>query len=303
MSMITRCPECSTQFKVVADQLRIADGWVRCGQCSHVFDGSANLQSELEAQSPEVVPERAEWENFSYNEAAMQAALAVDEPVSELPPPSQLPDLDEALMPDASPVLGDEPESAMPVPELSLAQGSLESESMGDAQVSFVRAAQRQAFWARPALRWSLALTSLVLALGLVLQVVWYERDQIAAIEPSTLPWLQALCQPVGCSMAPLKRIDAISVDSSAFNRVRGDVYRLQVTLKSSASTELALPALELTLTDLHDEPVLRRVLLPAEFAAGVVTIAAGAELPSSMTVSVVGTSRIAGYRVLAFYP
>ncbi len=38
MSQITRCPACSTQFKVVADQLRISDGWVRCGHCAEVFE-------------------------------------------------------------------------------------------------------------------------------------------------------------------------------------------------------------------------------------------------------------------------
>jgi predicted Zn finger-like uncharacterized protein len=34
MSLITRCPACGTMFKVVPDQLRISEGWVRCGQCS-----------------------------------------------------------------------------------------------------------------------------------------------------------------------------------------------------------------------------------------------------------------------------
>jgi predicted Zn finger-like uncharacterized protein len=46
MSLITRCPACETLFKVVPDQLRISDGWVRCGQCEEVFDASRNLLSE-----------------------------------------------------------------------------------------------------------------------------------------------------------------------------------------------------------------------------------------------------------------
>ena len=44
MSQTTRCPSCSTLFKVVADQLRISDGWVRCGHCKQVFDASQHLQ-------------------------------------------------------------------------------------------------------------------------------------------------------------------------------------------------------------------------------------------------------------------
>ena len=43
MSQITRCPECQTRFKVVDDQLRISDGWVRCGKCKTVFDALAHL--------------------------------------------------------------------------------------------------------------------------------------------------------------------------------------------------------------------------------------------------------------------
>lgn len=54
MSQITRCPFCSTAFKVVADQLRISDGWVRCGQCKEVFDASAHLQM---AQPEHLMPE------------------------------------------------------------------------------------------------------------------------------------------------------------------------------------------------------------------------------------------------------
>ncbi|MGH8805141.1 MAG: zinc-ribbon domain-containing protein, partial [Polaromonas sp.] len=29
MSLITRCPACGTMFKVVTDQLKVSQGWVR----------------------------------------------------------------------------------------------------------------------------------------------------------------------------------------------------------------------------------------------------------------------------------
>ncbi|MBL0945590.1 MAG: zinc-ribbon domain-containing protein, partial [Hydrogenophaga sp.] len=44
MSFTTRCPACGTVFRVVADQLKISDGWVRCGHCSDVFDATIHLQ-------------------------------------------------------------------------------------------------------------------------------------------------------------------------------------------------------------------------------------------------------------------
>ncbi|MEK7490267.1 MAG: zinc-ribbon domain-containing protein, partial [Pseudomonadota bacterium] len=36
--LVTRCPACRTAFRLVADQLRLRQGLVRCGQCDTVFD-------------------------------------------------------------------------------------------------------------------------------------------------------------------------------------------------------------------------------------------------------------------------
>ena len=38
MSLATRCTACGTIFRIVEDQLRVSDGWVRCGRCNEVFD-------------------------------------------------------------------------------------------------------------------------------------------------------------------------------------------------------------------------------------------------------------------------
>lgn len=43
MALATRCPHCSTSFRVGAEQLAVRDGLVRCGTCSHVFNGVAHL--------------------------------------------------------------------------------------------------------------------------------------------------------------------------------------------------------------------------------------------------------------------
>ena len=41
--LATRCPACSTVFRVVPDQLRVSEGWVRCGRCAEVFDATESL--------------------------------------------------------------------------------------------------------------------------------------------------------------------------------------------------------------------------------------------------------------------
>ena len=43
MSLATRCPSCGTVFRVVHDQLRVSEGWVRCGRCNGVFDAAEVL--------------------------------------------------------------------------------------------------------------------------------------------------------------------------------------------------------------------------------------------------------------------
>ena len=43
MSLATSCPSCGTVFRVVQDQLKTSEGWVRCGQCQEVFNALEGL--------------------------------------------------------------------------------------------------------------------------------------------------------------------------------------------------------------------------------------------------------------------
>jgi predicted Zn finger-like uncharacterized protein len=49
--MYTQCPKCLTYFQVSAEHLKVAQGNVRCGQCSNVFSALGNL-SEVPPQGP-----------------------------------------------------------------------------------------------------------------------------------------------------------------------------------------------------------------------------------------------------------
>jgi hypothetical protein len=172
--------------------------------------------------------------------------------------------------------------------------------------VSFVREARRKEFWARSSVQALLLIVVIGLATLLALQVAVQDRDRLAAAEPALRPWLARLCEPLNCRIGAPHQIDAIAIDSSSFNKVREDAYRLNVTLKNQASMEVAMPALELTLTDVQDQVVARRVLVPRELgpAPGVIAAASEWSGSTSFTVATSGQgSRIAGYRLLAFYP
>jgi predicted Zn finger-like uncharacterized protein len=43
MALAAVCPSCSTRFRVVADQLKLKNGWVRCGSCGFAFNAVERL--------------------------------------------------------------------------------------------------------------------------------------------------------------------------------------------------------------------------------------------------------------------
>ena len=47
--MFTVCPKCSLKLVVTAADLRVAQGYVRCGRCSNVFNALAGLSDQQQA--------------------------------------------------------------------------------------------------------------------------------------------------------------------------------------------------------------------------------------------------------------
>ena len=318
MSQITRCPACATMFKVVADQLKVAQGWVRCGQCGEVFEASLHR-----------VP------GATGEEEALPSALQGLADKTALPPEMALPLplADPVAGPEAvDPLVGNEgrhepvfsaesfdfrPPGSTPYasgPELPASAGQQDSPAFPE--VAFVREAQRNNFWTSPLVRNVLAVLCLVLALALMLQWTVRQKDVLAAQAPRLAPWLQALCRPLGCAVRPLRRIESLVIENSSFSRTGPDAYRLSFTFTNTGDADLEIPALEVTLTDSQEQAVVRRVVMPAEFGATAATLAAYSKLAGVLTLKVAGAGGqgsapslqagflpVAGYRILAFYP
>jgi predicted Zn finger-like uncharacterized protein len=337
MSLITRCPACGTLFKVVPDQLRISEGWVRCGHCAEVFDATAHLQDDAvqpQEQPPTAAPAApphpvvaeasetvSELEAFpSSLNTEIGESLAFDPPDSAefeaeaealVEDPRDRPfefrrrddsELETSGRPQALTGRSWEVDSEDDDACASALPGAADD---GLRDLSFVRAARRKAFWARPRVRTALLLALCALGVLLAFQVALHDRDRLASARPALRPWLAGLCAALDCAIAPPRQIDSIAIDGSSFNKLGNDAYRLNVTLKNQAGIELAMPALELTLTDVQDRPVVRRVLMPAELAPGATVITAASEWSGSLALAVANGAgpRIAGYRLLAFYP
>jgi hypothetical protein len=155
--------------------------------------------------------------------------------------------------------------------------------------------------------RWTGIVAVLVLALGLLVQVLVQQRERIAATAPALAPMVAQLSHWGGVQMGPLRQIESVVIESSAFVKVKADVYRLSFAVKNTAMVPVALPFAELTLTDLRDQSMLRKVLSPAEYGAKGTTLDPGEELslvvPVAVKTTVAVGEKITGYRLLVFYP
>jgi predicted Zn finger-like uncharacterized protein len=346
-------------FRVVPDQLKVSQGWVRCGRCSELFDARVTLSPQVPVVSDVVVGADA----AAPGQTALADSLPVTEhmgaapdttpPVPEMPG-AQVSETSEARalvapllasgQPDEQPAPAPEPRQAHEPPErqeptfvdglgaapqaaASLANdlapplsppdvpqvedgreqqdGTEQSRALLN-QVSFMRRARRQAFLRKPIVRAGLGFLALALGLALVGQVAYRQRDELAQRVPAIAPLLSALCQPLQCKVGPPQRIGSIFITASSFSPLQPDAFRLQFTLANEATLPVALPAVELTLTDSQDQTVIRRVLQPTELGPDVPpALPAGGEWSTAVTLIVAPTAAgtVTGFRLLAFYP
>ena len=88
MSMITGCPACGTLFRVVPDQLKISDGWVRCGHCSEVFDATTHLQADAGEGDSLEAARNTEPQPLPETPAVEAPSPAQHVPFDPVPPPT-----------------------------------------------------------------------------------------------------------------------------------------------------------------------------------------------------------------------
>lgn len=152
------------------------------------------------------------------------------------------------------------------------------------------------------------ALGVVVLMSLLLVQVLYRERNAIVARQPALQPWFASACARLGCELSALRRIADVTIDGASFSRERsGEGYQFSFTLRNRAAVPLAMPAVELSLLDLEERIVVRRVLRPAEYGAPAV-LAAHGERATQLPIVLAGeeassASRVAGFRLDAFYP
>jgi predicted Zn finger-like uncharacterized protein len=369
MTYTTRCPSCGTTFKVVPDQLKISEGWVRCGHCTDVFDATLYLQEAQsglqpapkglasassaattgatddgewldpgtktefqESGSRERLPpqrsERARAPLGSSLEAMASTAPGRARAKGTTVAPEFASELNEfargkGAQEDRSAHAPREAQASAPAslpreresrsfapsrshdPLLSSTPGSDAVDGSGSAEPGFLKEAKRRSFWqSRPA-RVGLGLLALLLGVALLLQWVVHERDRLVAQHPEITPWVASACQALGCRIGSVRRINDVAIESSNFYRRAADDFVFEMVLKNKADLPLAMPALELSLTDAREAVISRRVFLPGELPGAHAVLAAQASLPLSLSLSIAesGVTSMSGYRAVIFYP
>jgi predicted Zn finger-like uncharacterized protein len=316
--LATRCSACGTVFRVVPDQLRVSEGWVRCGRCTQVFnalESLVDLESGLPRHNlgPGLAPpaDEAVDDDFAIAEPAAKPGSP---PLPGEPPPHVESFAATEPPPRVRPADAGDTEAEVSTPPIfaDAPPEHVAAAVTSDVDLpSFVRHAQRAERWRRPQVRAALSLLSVLLLAGLAAQAAHTWRDQLAARLPQTRPWLEQACAQLGCELGPARAIERLAVESSGLVRVeRSNLYKLQVALRNRGDIALAVPALDVTLTDTQGRLVARKVLRLAELGATQATIAAGRELNVQATLQTTAVaagdsqpSVIAGYTIDLFYP
>ena len=280
--MLTRCPSCSTAFRVTPEQLKARAGKVRCGHCSAVF----NALETLEDTPPALVTV----------EAASVEVLA--EPAESVSPPSI-----ETVHPEQP------HEDGLPAPtsaELPEMQGGQDGQSALDILLEDVSVSAEP-----PASRWRVLAWGLagLIALGLLLvQGAYVFRAELAVSQPDLRPLLDDLCGLLECDIPLPRKPELVSIEASDLHPdpQRKNLLVLAATLKNRAPFAQDYPQLELTLTDTRDQPMVRKVFAPAEYLPQGADVHAGFAANGELAVNLwldatdIGAS---GYRLYLFYP
>lgn len=288
MSAITQCPECGTRFRVSQEQLEAHQGMVRCGRCQTAFNAQEHLHDD--EPSPQlslpIAPEEEQTVATPLAETITTAKSVAPADTAEPP--------------------GTPRTAAGEDHYFSLDLSVPEHDSVSPDEAEEVLAATMKN---RPAWPWAAAAG--VLLLLLLAQAAYFFRIELAARMPGLKPALAGYCSALGCSVPMPQNADLMSIETSDLEAdpAHPNLITLTATLRNKsphAPYTQAYPDLELTLLDINDTPMARRIFRPAEYLrhAGDEKLGLGANRESDIKLNLDTTDlKPSGYRLLLFYP
>ncbi|MDO8311411.1 MAG: DUF3426 domain-containing protein [Sideroxyarcus sp.] len=273
MTAITQCPECGTRFKVTDAQIDAHDGLVRCGRCQEAFNARQHLHDD--EPSPQLsLPIEPETLTDEHTEAENRTG-----------------GLEAGLSPIAN------------------THGLEEVQTSLAHQVRFVEELTDEVTIAPSrTLRWMGILIALLLTLTLIAQATYFFRVELAARLPGLKPVLAQYCTLLACNIGLPQKADLMVIESSELESdpQQGNVVTLHALLHNRADYAQDYPSLELTLTDLQDHAIARRVFHPADYVKSNTDEKLGIQPNREFDIKLhLDTTDLmpSGYRLFLFYP
>ena len=154
--------------------------------------------------------------------------------------------------------------------------------------------------------RIALAVGSVLLLIALVVQAAVSFRDVLAARHPGLRPALVSTCALLGCSVNLPARPEQLVIETGELITLGGNAYTFSTVLRNQGDMALAWPSLELTLNDLDDKPLVRRVFAPRDYAGAAAAAPTGFAARGEQQVRIhfrLEGAEPSGYHIAVFYP
>ena len=154
--------------------------------------------------------------------------------------------------------------------------------------------------------RIALTAGSVLLLIALVVQGAVSFRDVLAARYPDLRPALVSTCALFGCSVNLPARPEQLVIETGELITLGGNAYTFSTVLRNQGDMALAWPSLELTLNDLDDKPLVRRVFAPRDYAGAAAAAPTGFAARGEQQVRIhfrLEGAEPSGYHIAVFYP
>ncbi|NDI86502.1 DUF3426 domain-containing protein [Undibacterium crateris] len=152
------------------------------------------------------------------------------------------------------------------------------------------------------------ALLSLILLPALLGQVVYLNRNSIAAMYPDSKPGLQKACALLACQISLPAKIEQITIEANELisQDSEKNIFQLTLQLQNHSAMPLAWPHVELILNDAKDKTVIRKSFSPKEYLSEAGEEAKGFTPNADKNIKIyfeLPQLKASGYHVGAFYP
>lgn len=252
--MQTQCPHCQTLFRLTDEQLRAADGLVRCGHCHIIYnalddaDLAKHTQNTAENNNERAhINERddnggARLHNKTGSPVKHSVSHKTNKPKTHNKPATA------------------EPAAIQDVTELLF--GGDEHKLIPD---EFRMHHTRPAYSMLSTLAWSLAI--LLLGASLVVEYAWFNRNELVAV-PELKPWMTKFCELADCEFIALRDPEQIEMlNRNVYSHPNIDeALMVNVTIINHASYAQPYPNVQIEFSNMLGERVAARIFSPEQY-------------------------------------